>query len=140
MRQYFVDQAMEVDPREAKLPVWAQNKLVALRRATSDARGELQQLKTGSEPGPFWLESWDDNERFYLPKYRGVLTFGDPATGRRELQFSQNPQAPDGWLYVTGDDSVIAAPWAANVMLLKGHDVTNRQSPLPTSSESAHEQ
>lgn len=120
MRQYFVDQAMEVDPREAKLPVWVQDKLKAMRRATTDARDELHQLKSGSEPGPFWLESWDDGERFYLPKFSGILSYGNPETGNRELTFAVNAQAPDGWLSVSGEDRIAAAPWAANVLLIKG--------------------
>lgn len=118
MQQYFVDRALEVDPREDKLPVWAKEKLTTLRRAATEARNELGNLRGGTEPGRFWLEDWNHGQRFYLPKNAGRLMYGDPHTGS-ELEFSISSQSPEGWLSITGH-GVIVAPWVSNVLLIKG--------------------
>jgi hypothetical protein len=118
-RQYFVDQATEVDVRESKLPVWAQDKLNTLRRAAIEARNELAQLRGATEPSLFWLDNWHgEGNRFYLPTHAGELNF---ASGDGELSLSTtNKQEPDGYLRVIGRDGLIIKPWASNVVLIKG--------------------
>lgn len=71
MRDYFVGIALEIDPREAKLPAWAREKLKTMRSATTESRDELRALKEGTTPAPFWIENITERptnpRRFYLP-------------------------------------------------------------------------
>jgi hypothetical protein len=48
-------------------------------RTVQGAIEELSALKYGTKPSPFWLESWDDNKRFYLPPEARPRSIYDPA-------------------------------------------------------------
>lgn len=118
MQDYFVDKAIEEDPRESKLPAWARDKLQTMRRATTEARAELHALKNGTEPGPFWLEGWGDGRKFYLPRAGGRLMF---KSGETSLQLTCGYNGHDEeWLNINGcSDGLIAAPHSSNVLLVK---------------------
>lgn len=117
-RQYFIEQASASDPREAKLPAWARDKLDTLRRATSEAVTELSQLRGSTEPGPFWLDNWhNEGNRFYLPRAAGQLHFAS-AGGDLGLTNSGG-QSPDGYLMIAGSGEIVVRPWASNVVLVK---------------------
>lgn len=118
MRQYFIDQAAEVDPREDKLPAWARDKLTTLRRAATDALSELRDIKEGREPTEFWIESHDDDSRFYLPP-RSQICWGDPAGEARVTFGLPGAQYPKGWLAIRGNLNLQISPWAANVALVR---------------------
>lgn len=124
MQRYFVDQAVAVDPREEKLPAWVREKLNTMRRAAQQALDEIDGIKGGGKPGQFWLESWHDNGRFYLPMQSGRLMFGNPG-GEAILMLSAGANGrPDGWLNINGQSGagLLSAPWASNVMLVKTSD------------------
>ena len=120
MREYFAAKALEIDPREDRLPAWARDKLSTMRRAASEAAAELAALKTGTEPASFWLQSWDDEKRFYLPKNSGRVMFGQ---GETELQLSENFGGGGGyvgWLSVSGGPGgIVVAPHSSNVVLIR---------------------
>lgn len=120
MRSYFVDRALEADPREVKLPAWAKSKLSDMRRATLDATRALDNLMAGTEPSSFWLESWEDNKRFYLPQFAGCLMFKSAGT---ELQLLAGTNGMEGWLNISGSASgIIAAPRASNVLYVRNQE------------------
>ena len=117
-RQYFIDSAAQIDERESKLPVWAQEKLNTLRKATTEACTELAQLRGATEPAPFWLDNWDKKgDRFYLPKNAGRLHFAS-STGELSL-LASGGQDPDGLLQIIGDNGVVVAPSSSNVVLIR---------------------
>lgn len=125
MLDFHVERALEVDDREAKLPVWAQEKLKMMRRATSEARTLLNKYMKGSEPGPFWFAPWTGNEskRFYLPKDAGRLMYGDPSKPDEEFTISDgrgNRWGKENTLTVVGRDGLIVMPNCSNVIQLKG--------------------
>ena len=112
MNSSFIDSALTVELRETKLPRWAQDKIDALRRATTEAVAELKALKEGTKPASFYLEDWDGNGRYYLPDQ-----------GRLQVDLGENRRinlhVVDGkWLRLMGEGvcRLIAAPQAANVL------------------------
>jgi hypothetical protein len=124
MRQYFLDQAIEIDPREEKLPAWARDKLKTMRRAATEACKELSDLRGGSPPGPLWLSDWDGGKRFYLPAYAGQLCYGDPNAEHEELSLQAgHPQISKDHLIITARNMVLTVrPHCSNVVMLSGCD------------------
>ncbi len=121
MQKYFIEQASAVDPREPKLPAWVREKLDTMRRAVLEALAEVSEIKSGGKPGAFWLESWEGNDRYYLPENSGRLMFGDPS-GAGEIMLTAGASGrPDGWLNLNGKsgDAIVASPYASNVLLVK---------------------
>jgi hypothetical protein len=128
MLDFHVERALEVDPREEKLPVWARDKLEMMRRATNESRKTLHDFMQGSEPGPFWLEPWsgvENQRRFYLPKNVGRLMFGDPNHPDEEFTISDgrgNSWGKDNHLTIVGRNGLSVLPNASNVIQLKTGD------------------
>jgi hypothetical protein len=116
MLNVFVDRALEVDPREAKLPVWAKDKLDDMRRATIDATKALDLLMHGTEPSAFWLESRENNKRFYLPRNIGQLKF---QSGDSVITLMEGRNNMTDWLWVQGDSSILVAPSSSNVVYIR---------------------
>lgn len=114
MQQFHIDKALSEDQRESKLPAWAREKLTDMRRATTESVAQLSALKAGTERGPFWLEAWDDNARYYLPANAGRLMFGVPG-GRSRLSLSPGDNCY--WLNISSNGcEIMAAPQAANAL------------------------
>lgn len=126
MLDFHVDRALEVDPREEKLPVWARDKLETMRRATNESRKTLHDFMTGSEPGPFWIEPWSGVEtqrRFYLPSHVGRLMFGDPTKPDEEFMISDgkgNSWGKENLLTISGRNGLAVFPNASNMIQLSG--------------------
>ena len=124
MLDFHVERALEVDPREEKLPVWARDKLDMMRRATNESRKALHDFMGGSEPGPFWLEPWsgaENRRRFYLPTSAGRLMFGDPAKTEEDFTISDgrgNSWGKENHLTIVGRDTLAVLPNASNVIQL----------------------
>lgn len=123
-REFAIDDALEVDPREAKLPVWARDKLRIMRAATTEARGNLAALRDGAEPGPFWFEHWDPQrrgERFYLPTTLGKLKFGDPTEKdvSGQLEFKATAEGVEISTCHGGDQTPMIEPLMSNQFLVR---------------------
>jgi len=117
MNKHFIDRALAVDPREGKLPRWAYDKLDTLRRAATEARAELDALKSGTKPAEFYIQDHENNGRFYLPR-RCCLKV-DLGEGR-----IVDLSVREGWLHIMGEGimSMLARPQSANVMCITEQD------------------
>jgi hypothetical protein len=123
MLDYHVEQALNIDIREDKLPVWARDKMTAMRRATNESRTMLLEFMVGSEPGPFWFAPWsgDDTKRFYLPQHSGRLMYGDPASANEDFTISNggNHRGKDDLLTIVAREGLAVLPNCSNVIQLK---------------------
>ena len=115
----FIHKAIHPDPREDKLPVWAREAISGLRRCAMDAMTELAHLKSGTVPSPFYLQAWDGDGRYYLPRESGRLMFS--GEDREPLQLLLPQQESDkGWLTISGGThGLIIKPVASNVLKVR---------------------
>lgn len=121
---FHVERALEIDPREEKLPVWARDKLAAMRRATNETRNLLHEYMAGSEPGPFWFAPWtgDESKRFYLPKAAGRLMYGNPTEPDEQFTLSDgqgNSWGAENTLTIVGRSGLAVMPNCSNVVQIK---------------------
>jgi hypothetical protein len=118
MQPATIAKAFEVDPREDKLPRWAQEKMATLRRATLDAVSAYDELREGTRRSSFYIWDHDDQKRFYLPD-RASLVFGDGDRSHNLGLYDGGYNGDPGWLRVSGDGEIMVKPQAANVVLIK---------------------
>lgn len=110
------ERLMADDPREAKLPVWAQDKMAAYRKATKEAVEELEALKTGTKKSCFYFQDWNEKSRFYLPPSRRCLVF---QSGDNVLWLTAPEPGEGGWLAIYGHYTVIVRPCTSNVLKVR---------------------
>jgi len=112
MTKAWLNNLLQVDDREHKLPLWVQEKITSLRHVAESLQTELHLLKTGSEPGPFYLENMD-NGRFYLPKYHGGQLFYMNSKGERI-----NIHERYDMLEIMGMNAIRVLPQSSNVVFI----------------------
>lgn len=107
-----------VDPREDKLPKWAQVHIDNLRRTAERATDELDAFRSGTY-GPAdtdtYSDSYRDQERLNLPK-GGTIAF--------VLGYDHNDEIRarvryDGELEIQGLGAITVEPQASNVVVVK---------------------
>jgi hypothetical protein len=59
--------------RENKLPKWAQDEIKHLRLTIDGLSNELDALKNGTTPSPFFFQHWGADKKFYLPEYGRIM-------------------------------------------------------------------
>lgn len=119
----------EIDPREAKLPAWAQRAMSDMRRVTTDAVAFAQsaQLKTDPNGSSILLDPHSGSD--------AAIGLDDPAIGRawrREVGFRVPAKGyPNGGLIcvallpdmsgieVRGDSAITIEPWVTNAIRIK---------------------
>jgi len=119
----------DADPREAKLPVWAQQMIADYRRITTDAVtfAQAAQLKTNPNGSSILLDPHSGSE--------AAIGLDDPAIGRawrREIGFRVPAKGyPNGGLIcvqllrdgdgieVRGDSALSIEPWVTNTIRVK---------------------
>lgn len=109
------------DPREAKLPKWAQDELRSLRLVLESTTDKLDALRSGTEPNSMWLEAWESREKkFYLPKYGGRLMF---QSGKHCIHIHEGTNGRDkSWLELNGGTTLIVQPQSSNLLLVRCWD------------------
>jgi hypothetical protein len=114
---YHLKVALETDPREERLPVWARDKMTTLRHFAKQATEELTALKQGTKLSEFWLENWNDSQdRFYLPEHCRLM-FRDAHT---QLDLGKRTDQSKGRLTIYSlHGGLIVRPDASNVVTLE---------------------
>jgi len=73
----YVDRTMEEDARESKLPVWAQQKLRALRAVVAEQKSDLEAMLLASKP--------EESEALLNPYGNMSLGTGPQGLGKRVM-------------------------------------------------------
>lgn len=103
------------DPREARLPKWAQDELRTLRRELGSARRKVEELKGNVPDTDTYLLDYGSLDDFPLPKgARVAFHLTPPGYERKVRQAVQCYIASDGALHIQGDSSLIIYPRASN--------------------------
>jgi len=110
-----------VDPREARLPVWARDELDTLRRKVTDLQKALTTITECNKPAQFWVDlgpSSNTPGRFYLQQPR--MHFGvdpmDDGFGTQHLQLIHREEGGQHYLEINGKQALYVRPYASNVL------------------------
>jgi hypothetical protein len=111
----YTQSAMEVDPREDKLPKWAVEKLHTLRLVAQGYADEIKGLTGKTEKSAFYLERFGSPDRFYLPQ--GQRLIFEEAHSRIEITARYGEK---GKLTVYSlENSLLVRPSASNVITVE---------------------
>ncbi|QXN73171.1 hypothetical protein SEA_COOKIEDOUGH_80 [Mycobacterium Phage Cookiedough] len=109
-----------MDPREAKLPRWAQALINTERRKRADAERKLEEQLATTGKSPVWYGSYDNP--VYIPqRFKHPERFHFSTTGRGDLndEFMVHLR-DDGCLEVSGGRGRLAIhPQVSNVILVQ---------------------
>lgn len=86
------------DPREEKLPKWAQDQIETMRRRIAELARQNHELREGNPKSPFSIRTMDrgENDRFGIgPAHMGWIEFS--VDDEHRLRLAEK----DGWLDVS---------------------------------------
>lgn len=112
---------MSNDPREERLPQWAQRELDRLRRNLASAQEEVRQLKErGVTPGRVAIDLYDDESAPIELGNQGVtFRLGERNPARPDRNLIRVTVADDGsGIEVYGTDDLVVAPRVTNVVFV----------------------
>jgi hypothetical protein len=110
----------EPDPREEKLPRWAQDTITALRRRTRDALVAAELVRTGIDPetSRVVIEHYDPTDP--LPPFglgASEVTFRTgELDGGRHGGIRVSAERDGSGISIMGDSSLVIRPWVTNVV------------------------
>lgn len=86
------------DPREEKLPKWAQDQIETMRRRIAELARQNHELREGNPKSPFSIRTMDrgENDRFGIgPAHMGWIEFS--VDDEHRLRLTEK----DGWLEIS---------------------------------------
>jgi hypothetical protein len=103
-----------MDPREARLPKWAQEELRNLRRELGSTQRKLEEARGNVPDTDTYLLDYGSLNDFPLPKGARVAFHMTPPGHTRKVRQAVQVYVSDGALHVQGDTSLIIYPRASN--------------------------
>jgi hypothetical protein len=113
------------DPREAKLPIWAQDELKRLRRELADVqayRDQLLGLARKKDGEGFWLRAYSSADGDLPAPLAGKSLEFRGSTGRLSIMRRRDHEKSEDWLEISSGldgDGLIIRPRASNVAQLR---------------------
>ncbi len=127
---------IEYDARVAKLPKWAQDRILSLERTLEQKMRTLAQIADGSGDNPFSYENGLDRgpgpipKKFHLPQYANLSVFAAddyrgarPGTLDLSVGRGRGTDGHENILQVsTPRGKLVIMPSCTNVIYIKGED------------------
>lgn len=111
------ERIMQQDPREDKLPKWAQQQLTYLRSEIRRVRAEVAQLSHAVGPTDTFLWGGPREDHLPLPK-NARIEFAMDGVDYRNLSVGRNYQEPQ-WLEIMGNDTLEIQSQSSNVIRIR---------------------
>lgn len=102
------------DPREARLPKWAQEELRTLRRELGASQRKVEELKGNVPDTDTYLLDYGSLNDFPLPRGARVAFHITPPGHERSVRQAVQVYVSDGAVHVQGDTSLVMYPRASN--------------------------
>lgn len=126
MKPHLFDPApLEQDTREGKLPVWAQELIVRLRRQAAEARTLARAAQFDSDPGGAAAVIDPLGLALGVPAEAREIGFRAPIIGGRphdSFIYVKQTRDDDGnalGIEVRGDSQIIVRPWVTNAVKIE---------------------
>lgn len=104
----------QADPREDKLPRWAQENLKFLRYRVESLENRLDEISSCTSKSNFWYEDVDFR-KYYIPANSRIMFSDGTMNGVIDISYR------DGWpgIYLNGHGPLTVKPAAANACYVK---------------------